>query len=489
MSTARSFSLSTNRLDFGAVAPHAQPTKTLMLKNHSGGNFQFQVMADQAWLDIQFGQQQGDDMPLRVTLDPTKFSGRGKQTANLQVQALGTTQSVKVSAVLMGTPSSGRPAGSASASSSPAPTSAPTPVPSAGRSSGHTTGKPSVSFSLSLPLTVAFLSLLFGSLHSIALGAFENTEGGQEQAAMVVACAGLVYFALAFAKLVLAKGIVLDPKTTEPQQRQLLDALARVCQRAGVKMPRVVLRNDPTPNVCCWGFSPSWCSLHVNQGLLQAIGDPDELQAPLAHEIAHLKRFDTFFFTCLNPPLWIIHRLLGFVQSVLMGAGKGGRRMNFAPMMLPMMFLGRGMGMVGCFVALMVIFALAFMLMFLLTYALVAIAGLLAFSIASLMYSRAVEKRADLEAARIVGDSDLVLAALARSGDYWPAERNLLDQYASLHLGSASGYTLVDIVRNLEAGGDPVAGIDFRQRLFRSHPLLTERIASVVRVHGSRMAY
>jgi len=487
MSVGCPFSLSTDRLDFGAVVPGSQPTQTLTLTNHSGGDFQFQVMVDQAWVGIQFGQQRGNDMPVQVTVDSAKLSGGGRQTANLQIQALGTTQRVSVSAMLSGAPWS-----RASAASQP-PSSSPSPPPSSASWAGQPGGKPirppASALSLSLPLTVVFLSLLFGSLHSIALGAFEKAEGGEQQAAMVVACLAVAYFVVAFGKMFLVFGTVLNPQTKEPQQRRLLDALSQVCQRAGVRVPRVVLRPDPAPNVCCWGFSSGWCSLHVNQGLLQVIQDPDELQAPLAHEIAHLKRFDTFFFTCLGPPLWVIHRLLRFVQSFVRGAGKGAHRASLSRMLLPMMLLGgRGMGMAGCLVALLVMFVLAFLLVYLLGYALVAIAGLLVFSASCLLYSRSVEKRADLEAARIVGDGDLVLTALARSGDYWPTERALLDQYAAIHLGGTSGYTLVDIVRSLKSGADPAAGIDFRRRLFRSHPLLTERIAAVVRAFGSRLA-
>jgi Zn-dependent protease with chaperone function len=157
-------------------------------------------------------------------------------------------------------------------------------------------------------------------------------------------------------------------------------------------------------------------------------------------------------------------------------------------LLLAMLTRGGGMGLAGCLMGLVVLFALVIVLAILLNYAAAVILVLLVFSAACLLYWQHVEKQADAEAARIIGDSDLVLAALARSAEGVPTQSASLDKFAALHLGSASGYGLQDIVGALKSGADPAGGIGWRHRLLRSHPTAVERMAHIVRIFDSRIA-
>ncbi|MFO7902072.1 MAG: M48 family metalloprotease [Pirellulaceae bacterium] len=299
----------------------------------------------------------------------------------------------------------------------------------------------------------------------------------------------VLYFLPTLAKFFFPSGTPLAANPTDPEQQALLHALSQVCQKTGTTIPRVYLRSDGSPNISSYGVYGRWAVLYVNRGLLQTIQDPDELQAPVAHEISHIRRFDTLLSCCLVPVLWIVKGVLACVHTVAFSTRKGMRHMRLSPAMLMMLMLGgRGMGLVGCLIGLFIVIAFAFMAVFFLTYAVMALGVLLAFAIACRLYSQHMEKAADIDAVQIVGDPDRVLVALAQSGDYWPAEKATVDQYVAQHLGNVANYTLNDVIRTVKSGGDPCSGVDWRERLFRSHPLLVERIANVVGIFGSKLA-
>jgi Zn-dependent protease with chaperone function len=251
-----------------------------------------------------------------------------------------------------------------------------------------------------------------------------------------------------------------------------------------------VLRPAPSPNVCCHGLYRGWCTLQVHQGLLDTLTDADELQAALAHEIVHVKRFDTLFFTCLRPLLWISRVILGLLRILTLLLGRGVRqgglpRINLLGPLQKMLFGGIE-GMIMVLAGMMMLAMLAALAMFFLTYALLLVGCLVAFSLAGLAYCRHLERTADLAAAQLLGDGDAMLLSLARCGHAIGSERGQLDLFASLHLGGGN-YSLLDILRCLKAGGDPAAGVDWKLRLFRSHPLLLERLSQIMRAYGTSL--
>lgn len=59
----------------------------------------------------------------------------------------------------------------------------------------------------------------------------------------------------------------------------------------GLPMPRVYVINNPTPNAFTTGRDPNHALIAVTTGLLDLLDDT-ELEAVIAHEIAHIKNYD-----------------------------------------------------------------------------------------------------------------------------------------------------------------------------------------------------
>lgn len=60
----------------------------------------------------------------------------------------------------------------------------------------------------------------------------------------------------------------------------------------GVPMPKVYIIDDPSPNAFATGRSPKHASIAVTTGLLERLNKP-ELEGVIAHELSHVKNYDT----------------------------------------------------------------------------------------------------------------------------------------------------------------------------------------------------
>ena len=279
-----------------------------------------------------------------------------------------------------------------------------------------------------------------------------------------------------------------DPLTQNPEYRRVLDGLSRLCERAGVRQPRVVIRPDPHPNAHSTGLIPGMSCVYVNQGLLGVLTGPGELEAVLAHEVAHLKRLDTVYFAFVLPGLKVARWMGGAVFMILfhlrrsfMGRGPS----PFASMMMMHGAMRAGLG--GCLIALVALMMFVVLAMMAATYAGMALVGILVVVAICLAYCRYVEKEADLEAARLVDDPDLVLVALAKTVDQYPSEVRNLEAFVARHLQSPADYSLADIVRVIKGGARPGPHLKWMDRNLRGHPFVVERIGDVVKTFGSNI--
>jgi heat shock protein HtpX len=72
---------------------------------------------------------------------------------------------------------------------------------------------------------------------------------------------------------------------------ELVGRVERLAQVAGVEPPAVAVSRSDVPNAFAIGAPPSKATVVVTEGLLDAL-DEDELDAVLAHELAHVKNRD-----------------------------------------------------------------------------------------------------------------------------------------------------------------------------------------------------
>ncbi len=77
---------------------------------------------------------------------------------------------------------------------------------------------------------------------------------------------------------------------------ELWDAVETMAIAAGIRMPRLYLSPDPSPNALAAGRSQDQALVVVTRGLLERL-DKEELEGVAAHEIAHIRNLDVRVMT------------------------------------------------------------------------------------------------------------------------------------------------------------------------------------------------
>ena len=112
---------------------------------------------------------------------------------------------------------------------------------------------------------------------------------------------------------------LIEPATDE--QVRLVNVADEMAIASGMPRPRLWIVPDADLNAFATGREPATASIAVTEGLLTAL-DRDELQAVLAHEYAHVARYDTRLMT-------LVAAMVGAIALVSDGMGRflwhGGR--------------------------------------------------------------------------------------------------------------------------------------------------------------------
>ncbi|MHA1946501.1 MAG: M48 family metalloprotease, partial [Candidatus Hodarchaeales archaeon] len=82
----------------------------------------------------------------------------------------------------------------------------------------------------------------------------------------------------------------------EHEAPALYNRVLSLSQTAQIPQPRIAIVKNPTPNAFATGRSPGKAVVAVHTGLLDILS-PDELDGVLAHELSHIKHWDTLIQT------------------------------------------------------------------------------------------------------------------------------------------------------------------------------------------------
>ena len=214
---------------------------------------------------------------------------------------------------------------------------------------------------------------------------------------------GLLGFSLvmgfggAFVSLLISKpmakwtaGVQLINGSPDPTHRWLVATVERLARQAGVHMPEVGIY-EGSPNAFATGAFKNSALIAVSTGLLQSM-PPDEVEAVLGHEVAHVANGDMVTMTLIqgvmNTFVVFLSRVIGYVVDKVVL-----RNQNDGP----------GIGYLVTTVVMDILF------------------GVVAALIVA-WFSRQREFRADAGAATLLGSRQPMINALARLGSLDPGE-------------------------------------------------------------------
>lgn len=252
---------------------------------------------------------------------------------------------------------------------------------------------------------------------------------------MLLAFSALMGFGGSFISLLMSKTIakwstgarVID-NPSHPTERWLVDTVQKLATRAGLPMPEVAVY-EGEPNAFATGASKSNSLVAVSTGLLASMNE-EEVEAVLAHEIAHIKNGDMVTLTLIqgvvNTFVFFLARVVGYLVDSFLRRNDEEEASS-----------GPGIGYMVTVIACEIVF------------------GILASAIV-MYFSRQREFRADAGASQLMGSRQPMIAALYRLGG--------MDAGGLPQGMAASGI----------AGGK--AGL---MALFASHPSIEERVSAL----------
>ena len=108
--------------------------------------------------------------------------------------------------------------------------------------------------------------------------------------------------------MVLGKVAAYPILADEPKNKIVIDVVREMALAARLPEPRLYMIDDPAPNALTIGRNPADSVICVTKGLVDEM-DREELQGVIAHEMAHIRSYDT--------------RLTTLVTTTLLGSGLG----------------------------------------------------------------------------------------------------------------------------------------------------------------------
>lgn len=107
----------------------------------------------------------------------------------------------------------------------------------------------------------------------------------------------------------------------EKDNPELFHTVENLCIGAGTPMPKIYVMSEEAPNAFATGRSPAHAALAVTTGLLQKLNKL-ELEGVIAHELSHIKNYDTRLMTIVVILVGLVALLADFfLRARFLGGG------------------------------------------------------------------------------------------------------------------------------------------------------------------------
>ena len=282
-----------------------------------------------------------------------------------------------------------------------------------------------------MPMNFAKTGLLLAVLTGILVAMGAAVGGATGMVIAFVVALGMNMFSLWQSdKLVLR--MYGAEEVTEQSGGEYYTIVRDLAARAQLPMPRVYIMHSPQPNAFATGRSPQNAAVCASTGLLETLS-PEEVAGVMAHELAHVKNYDTLTMAVAATIGGAISMLAQYLQF---GALFGGHRGN-----------NNGIGWIGTLVA-MIVAPLAAMLV-------------------QMAVSRSREYQADRLGAMICGNPRWLASALQKIEGF---ARGIRNEQAEAAPATAHLFII-----------NPLTG-EGMDNLFSTHPNTANRVAALERL-------
>mgnify|MGYP002153770614 CR=1 FL=1 len=114
-------------------------------------------------------------------------------------------------------------------------------------------------------------------------------------------------------------------KVSEAEQPQVHAIVNTLASNAGMPTPSIAVVDSSIPNAFATGRSPGHATIAVHSSLLNTL-DPDEVEGVLAHEMTHIRNYDTLTSVVVATIAGAISYLAQFGWYLTPAYGYGGQR-------------------------------------------------------------------------------------------------------------------------------------------------------------------
>ncbi|MBI3189458.1 MAG: M48 family metalloprotease [Ignavibacteriales bacterium] len=233
--------------------------------------------------------------------------------------------------------------------------------------------------------------------------------------------------------------IIENIERDDAANKPIVNLVHEMSLAAGVTMPAIYIVYDTDPNAFSTGRDPWHASIALTTGLLKKLNRA-ELQAVIAHEMAHIRNYDTRL-------MMLMATLIG--GSTLLSAYAGGRWIQSIGMVRKVLLIGRATVFFPLWVGMVVIAPLVSWFM-------------------TILVSHTREYQADATAAELTRNPRAMLSALEKLEMFSGATRSINSSICHLCVIDPMG-------KYMQIEDESI----FQGALFDTHPPMEKRLAAL----------